>query len=264
MNYLQLFKDFLKDRKSPLTSKAYLETVTAYLKFSNNNPAVENVEKFLSYLSAKRHCGGRSLNRHLAALKSFFKNVIKQKEPLMIEPYRFERKLPVWIDSEEQKRLIAACRSPLARAIVICLLGSGLRLQELCTLKISDVNHKGFLTVMGKGRKERTVAVPKGVIEEIDSYLQWRPDSSIYVFARAKNTVERIVRETARRAHLSGKITPHTLRHSYASSYLDSGGELLHLRDQLGHANLATTNIYVHSKPEQIRKVMPDVLEGKV
>lgn len=262
MNYLELFKSYLKDRKSPLTTKAYKETVTSYLQYCNNQPDTENVERFLSYLSLKRHCGGRSLNRHLAALRSFFKNVLKHE--IEIEPYRYVKKLPVWLEDEEQKKLIAACESPLAKALVVCFLGSGLRLAELCTLKIGNVNHKGFLSVIGKGGKERTVAVPSAVIVTIDNYLQWKSDSSPYVFNRAQTTIEKIVREAARKAKLSGKITPHTLRHSYASSYLDAGGELIHLKVQLGHENISTTNIYLHSKPEQIRRRMPDVLKGKI
>ena len=262
MNYLEQFKGYLKDRKAPLTQKAYLETVNNYLRYCHNAPSPENVEQFLSYLSVKGSCRGRSLNRHLAALRSFFKNILKHK--LAIEPYKFERKLPVWLESEDQRKLIAACRSPLARAIVITALGSGIRLSELCSLKVSDVNHRGFLTVMGKGRKERTIAVPKEVIDEIDHYLELRTDSNACVFARSRRTIESIVSETAKRARLSAKVTPHILRHSYASSFLDKGGQLLHLKEQLGHTNIQTTNIYIHAKPEQIKKVMPDVLKGKV
>lgn len=261
MIYLDLFTSYLKDRKSLLTAKNYIHTVEHYLLFlRGQEPTESNAEQFLMYQSHKGN-SARSLNRHLAALKSFFKHVVRKE--LIIESYRFDKKLPNWLDEGEQKKYIAACQTPFEKALAITFLGSGIRVSEAEGLLIDNVYPDGFLKVMGKGGKERVIAIKPIIIDTINEYLGVRKDHSDKVFSRGARVMERIITEIGVRAKINRKITPHILRHSYGSLWTEKGGDLAQLRDQMGHTNIATTGIYVHTKPEQIKKRMPDLI-GKV
>lgn len=259
MTLLDRFEEYLQNRKSALTAKNYTHTVERYLVFlKDKKPDELNAEQFLTYLGHKGS-STRSLNRHLAALRSFFKHVLRQD--LDIEGYSFDKILPSWLDEEEQKKYIAACETPFERALAVTFLGSGIRVSEAESLLVADVDPKGFIKVMGKGRKERVVAVKPIVIRTVDEYLGCRKDHSNKVFPRGARAIEQIVKGIGERAKISKKVTPHVLRHSMGSLWMDKGGELAQLRDQLGHTNITTTSVYVHTKPERIRRSMPDLVE---
>lgn len=260
MDYFNIYRTYLMNRKSPLTQKSYLHTIERYFLFlKGQEPNEPNSEQFLAYLNHKG-CNTRSLNRHLSALKSFFKQVLRRE--LIIESYRFDRKLPNWLDEDERKKYLAACQTPFEKALVKVLLGAGLRVSETANLEISNVDPDGYLKVMGKGGEEGVVAVEPQVIEAINEYLTVRIDHSSKVFPRGARTMEKIIKEIGKRAKLSKKITPHVLRHSAATSLLDRGFDLVEVRDQLRHKNISTTSIYVHTKPTKIKKKL-DLLSKK-
>lgn len=251
MERLDEFEEYLKGRKSALTLKNYTHTIERFFLFlKGREPNERNTEEFLAYLSHKG-CGARSLNRHLAALKSFFKYILK--EELIIESYRFDKKLPIWLDEDEMKKYLAACNTPLELALAMTLYGGGLRVSETESLEIDNVDPKGFLKVMGKGGEEGVVAVTSKTIKAISDYLAIRKDHSNKVFPRGARTIEKIIREIGERAKISKKVTPHVLRHSAATSMLDRGLDITEVRDQMRHKNIATTSIYVHTKPGKIK-----------
>lgn len=261
MSLLDEFESYLRNRKSPLTSKSYIHTVEHYLLFlKGQEPSESNAEQFLTYMSLKGN-GARSLNRHLAALKSFFKRILKKE--LNIESYSFEEKLPVWLDDEEQEKYWAACITPLEQALVLVFLKGGLRVHEAAELEIDNIDPRGYLKIMGKGRREEVVAIDAGTMKAINDYLALKTDHSNKVFPRGVRVIEKIIKRIGERARLNKKVTPHVLRHTAATSLLDKGFDIGEVRDQLRHRNIATTNIYIHTKPEKIRKKL-NLLSNKL
>lgn len=251
MNHMDSYRAYLKDRRSSLTQKHYINTVERYLLYLKGaEPSESNTEEFLAFLSLKG-CKARSLNRHLAALKSFFKHVLRKE--LTIESYRFDRKLPDWLDEEEQKRYMAACQTPFEKALATTFLKSGIRVSEAANLKVDNIDPDGYLKVMGKGGKERVIRVKPEVIDTINEYLMTRKVHSNLVFPRGVRVIEKIIREIGVRAKINKKVTPHVLRHSMGSLWMDKGGDLVQLQHELGHDNISTTSIYTHTKPSKIK-----------
>lgn len=253
VNYLESFRSYLKERKSVLTTKNYLNTLQHYLAYlKGREPDERNVDEFLTYMSHKGN-SAKSVNRHLAALRCFFKHVLRVK--LEIEGYRTDKYLPIWLDGDEQNKLKSVCESTLEKALVAVFLESGLRVSEMESLAIKNVDENGYLKVMGKGGKEAVVAVSQKTLDAIWNYIgSRRGDGTGRVFPRGARAIEEIIRDLGKRAHLGRKITPHTLRHSCASRMADEGFTVVEVRDQLRHANIATTNIYFHSKPSKIKE----------
>lgn len=257
--YLDKFSSYLDGRKSPATARNYLNTVVRYFVWlKQREPNPENAEEFLAFLNL-HEINSRSLNRHLSAIKCFFKSVLKKE--LMIESFRFEKKLPMWLTEDEQHKYVAACENVYETAVVTLLLGSGMRVSEAAGLTTGCIKPDGKIKVMGKGGKERIIAVQQVVIENIQLYLNSRKFQSRIVFPRGSKSIQRVVKEVAIRAGLGKKITPHSLRHSFGSLWVKKGGKLEQLRDELGHANIATTSIYTHTTVEEIQHDMPDLLE---
>lgn len=255
---IELFRAYLKDRKSILTQKHYISTIERYLLYLKGaEPNETNAEGFLAFLSLKG-CRARSLNRHLAALKSFFSHVLKRE--LHIESYRFDKVLPDWLDEEELNKYAAACETLFEKTMVAIFRGAGLRVSELANLRVDKVNPDGYLIVMGKGGKERAVPVESQVISIIEEWLQARNIHSPLVFPRGVRVIEKIIKQIGKRAKMNKKVTPHVLRHSMASLHLDRGGELIDLKEKLGHENISTTSIYSHVKLSKIKKRMPALL----
>lgn len=256
MDYIALFTSYLKDRKSPLTAKNYLHTMEHYLLFLKGEvPSESNAEQFLSYLSHKGN-EARSLNRHLCALKSFFKYILRQE--IIIESYRFDKKLPIWLDEDERNKFLAACQTPFEKAISMVFIYGGLRVQETANLEINKVtvleeDGTGYLTIMGKGGREEVVAVPSNVIKAINEYLSIRNGHSNLVFPRGVRAIQGIIKEIGERAKLSKKVTPHTLRHTAATRLRDKGFDISEIKEHLRHRSITTTSIYVHIKPDEIR-----------
>jgi integrase/recombinase XerC len=144
---------------------------------------------------------------------------------------------------------------------------SGIRLAELCNLRIQDIKYdNSCLRIVGKGDKERLVAVSKQLLDILHSYLAQQYTTKINlidkdskVFPKDRRGIERIIEIAAERAGITDKhITPHTLRHTYASRAYKKGMNLANLRDQLGHENIATTNIYTHTDIEERKSNLPE------
>ncbi len=257
---LDKYEAYLKNRKSPATTRNYLNTIQRYLLFiKGGSPTEDKAEEFLNSMSGD-DVSPRSLNRHLSALKSFFKIIMKHE--LILEGFRFEKTLPTWLDLNEQNQLIAGCETLYEKAVIMTLLGSGLRVSEAAGLTVGRIDaERNQLKVMGKGGKERIVPVQPLVIEVIRDYLSSRRFSSRVVFPRGTKSIQRVVKEVAKRAGISKKVTPHTLRHSYGSLWIRKGGALIALRDMMGHTNIATTDIYTHTTVDEIQKDMPKILD---
>ena len=211
----------------------------------------------------------RSLSRHLAAIRMFCRFLVREKflavdiSQTVASP-KLWQVLPNTLQYDEVDRLLAAppLRTKQGRrdkALLELMYATGLRVSEVAHLKISDLNlEAGFLRTLGKGNKERIVPVGRQAVDWVGRYLrETRPEfarhgeiGEIFVSSRgqpmSRKTVWHLIKKYARQAGIHKNITPHTLRHSFASHLLNHGADLRVIQEMLGHADIVTTQIYTH------------------
>lgn len=220
-------------------------------------------------------------NYHLIALRSFLKYCAKKSIPALgpekIELARTVRKQVTFLDQEELSRLFSAPKTENItglrdRAILELLFSSGLRVSELVNLDIEHVNLKRReFMVRGKGQKDRPIFISPEAVNWIQQYLDKRTDtmSPLFINFSGKNTanlsgdykrltarsVQRMVAKYANLAGITKHVSPHTLRHSFATDLLMNGADLRSVQAMLGHSNVATTQIYTHVTDPHLKKI---------
>ncbi len=218
---------------------------------------------------------------HLIALRSFLgycsKRDIDTLTPEKVELPKTKRKQVSFLTQEETERMLEATRdtSPQAlrdKAILELLYSSGLRVSELCNLDRDHVNLKrGEFMVRGKGQKDRPVFISPEASESLAIYLKTRTDSAKPLFIRysgakqgdsdgdsfrlTPRSVQRIVSYYAKAAGITKHVSPHTLRHSFATDLLMNGADIRSVQSMLGHSNIATTQVYTHVTDQHLREV---------
>jgi integrase/recombinase XerD len=222
-----------------------------------------------------------SLRRKAASIRAFYRfcyaeELIEVDIAALIDLPRQMQRLPDTLDAQEVVRLLDASVgedivSLRDRALLELLYAAGLRISEALALDREDIAGGGFVRVIGKGDKERLVPVGDVALEAIDAYLRVRDELSpevdehargrepLYLSRRDRRldrmAAWRVMRKTALRAGLSGRVTPHTLRHSFATHLLEGGADLRVVQELLGHASITTTQLYTHITGERIRQV---------
>ena len=249
--------------KSPNTIRMYSYYVRRYLEWGGKL----NSRSALRFLARLRKEGysNKSLNLVVQALRSYFRFEGYDEEAEKLKPPKVPRSLPKALTREEVKRLLSVIppTKQRDRLIVLLLYGAGLRVSELCNLKRSDVDFERSLIVIrgGKGAKDRVVPVPGFLMEAIKSYLKTRTDSSEYLLVEegrrekdriSTKTVWYLLRKYGQKAGV--KVTPHMLRHSFATHMLENGVDIRAIQELLGHSNLSTTQIYTKVTVEHLRK----------
>lgn len=218
---------------------------------------------------------------HLIALRSFLaycsKRDISTLTPEKIELPKVRRKQVSFLSGDETERLIEVVdtNSPQGirdRAILELLFSSGLRVSELVNLNRDHINLKrGEFMVRGKGQKDRPVFISPEASEWLATYLETRTDPAVPLFIRysgfktgdsqgesfrlTPRSVQRIVQNYAKLAGITKKVSPHTLRHSFATDLLMNGADLRSVQSMLGHSNISTTQVYTHVTDQHLREV---------
>ena len=225
--------------------------------------------------------GKNTLNYHLIALRSFLKFCAKRDVPTLspdkIELAKAKRKQVTFLSPEELERLFNGPKLDTLiglrdRAILELLFSSGLRVSELVALNFEDINlkRKEFM-VRGKGEKDRPIFISDAAVWWIRQYLEKRDDNSKPLFIRysgnkkvnldgnyyrlTARSVQRLVSKYALLAGITKKVTPHTLRHSFATDLLMNGADIRSVQAMLGHSNIATTQIYTHVTDPHLKAV---------
>ena len=220
----------------------------------------------------------RTQNYHLIALRNFLKYLVRMKIP-SLSPDRIElakvaeRELDlISVDELERLRSVKVESTNIAdlrnRAIIETLFSSGLRVSELAALNRDCGWHNGEFSVRGKGQKVRIIFLSPTAIDSIRHYLDKRTDIDEALFVRLRQntevdtslrlttrSIERIVKKMATQAGISKKLTPHVLRHAYATDLLRNGADIRSVQNLLGHADISTTQIYTHVTNERLREV---------
>jgi len=285
-DYLDLFISYLAVEKglSANTQEAYSRDLARYLDFleqqGRNIPASVtsgDIAVFLGRLKDQA-IGPRSRARCLSAIRMFHKflmieNYADVNPASIIEAPRTLHKLPEFLSSSEIDALFAACSGISGEnvrdlAMLELLYATGLRVSELVGLKLREVNlEAGYLMTLGKGNKERLVPIGESACQRVTAYLEGvrcRLDPSRqnrFLFlsrlgdAMSRQAFWNIIKKRAGLAGISKHISPHTLRHSFATHLLENGADLRSVQVMLGHADLSTTQIYTHVSRERLKRL---------
>ncbi len=271
---LQIFTSYLDSEKglSSHTISAYRSDIAQLIKFLGERgiscSTLVTSDLIISYLGLlkEKHYAPATLCRALMAMKVFFsflfrENCLVTDPALGIESPKLWQLIPEVLSQEEVELLLSSPKgsdfiSSRDKGILELLYATGIRVSEACTLSIYDVDDN-FVKVEGKGGKQRVIPISKRAILAIDNYLhlyRCRYDSSKNVSLFLSKTgkaldrisIWRMIKERGRQAGIKKNISPHTLRHSFATHLLDHGAELRVIQELLGHSSISTTDRYTH------------------
>lgn len=212
----------------------------------------------------RRGLAESSIQRVIACYKGFFRflkkeGVIAQDIALWLEAPKIWKKVPEVLSEQEVELLLGASRqhSLLAAALLTFLYATGLRVSEACSLQLQDVGDEG-VRVKGKGGKERFVPIARASLAILDEYLAHRKDqeqNALFVTRKgpiSRSGVWQMIKEVAKSAGIAKSISPHTLRHCFATHLLERGADLRIIQEMLGHSSIATTDRYTHISNQRI------------
>jgi integrase/recombinase XerD len=244
---------------SPLTVRNYTFFVEKFLASTDKEASEVDEDDVKLYLSEMFDTKSKNTIMLAAASLRFFFSEVLKKEFSGIKIPKKDRKLPEVLKKDEVKSLIDSADNIKSNLIISLLYSSGLRVSELVNLKVEDLDFEegtGWVR-KGKGSKDRLFALSSSLSEELKSYLSGRENT--YLFSKDKplttRNIQKIVQGARIRSGISKRVTPHTLRHSFATHILEQGTDIRVIQAMLGHANLNTTQVYTHVSQEQIKKV---------
>lgn len=276
--------------KSPKTLENYRHYLGRFREFLAENIEPKNIDlrkvnnyrMYLNRLEKKAKLGIKTQSYHVIALRAFLKYLIKNDirtlAPEKIELGKIPERTVEVMSREELDRLFKAVDQtkkygPRDTAILETLYSTGLRVSELISLNIDqvDLKRREFM-VRGKGKKPRIVFLSKRAVDAIEAYLKTRKDNFKPLFINSgkgqkenilneeqrrltRVSIENIVRKYALKAGIIKKVTPHTLRHSYATEMLINGADIRSVQEMLGHSSITTTQIYTHLTNKKLREI---------
>ena len=286
--YLEDYLTMLRVERnmSPRTVAAYRHDLKRYLAYLSRHIQIrsmstvqpEHIRRYLRSLS-RAHLAPATITRTLSSLRSYhaflaMEKGLKPNPAQLLEAPRLPRKLPVVLTVAEVEALLAGIPTdtPLGQrdlALVELLYSAGLRVSEACQLKVGHLQlETGVLRVVGKGSKERLVPMGHRAVAALKTYLTHvRPGLTRRGLSRecvflsrtgrplTRMMVWNLLKKYARQADLQKAVSPHTLRHSFATHLLEGGADLRAVQEMLGHADISTTQIYTHLDREYLKEV---------
>jgi integrase/recombinase XerD len=259
--------------KSKNTIKTYSSITKKFLEFLINNGIIITdtksisssldkniILKFLAELKVKKKLDSNSLRLYVRAISSFLKFLDNESLAKQIKAPKVDKRLPKFITYDELNRLLENAENYRDKIIIKFLFYTGVRVSELIKIKKNDIIfEEGFVKVYGKGGKERIVPIPKGLLNELKDYINKINTENI--FPLSSRQVERIIKNIAKKAGISKKVTPHVLRHSLATTLLSKGVDIRYIQEILGHSSLNITQIYTHVVPNQLKEIYQKIFE---
>ncbi|MEK6958942.1 MAG: site-specific tyrosine recombinase/integron integrase [archaeon] len=261
----ELRQELIVEGYSEKTLKMYLLYSREFLYFTKK--PVEKVEKrdIVAYLAHKKelNCSNATLALAHASLQYMLEKYLKMDVLKDIKIPKKSKSLPKVLTKDEIRALFLATRFGRNRMMLQFMYGSGCRVSEVVKMKVEDINLKERSATIrgGKGNKDRFIILSKEWCKDVKKYLDKKKIKSEFVFSKknGKNlttdTIQRIVRIAAKKAGINKHVTPHSLRHSYATHLLEAGTNIRYIQSLLGHSNLNTTQIYTNVANEQLKKV---------
>jgi integrase/recombinase XerD len=266
-----MLEELQRRNYSESTTRKYLQYVTAFARHFGKSPdqlGPNELRSYQAYLLQERKVTPGTAVNCVAALRFFFVKTLKRPQFREILPYpKDRRRLPTVLSPEEVSRLINAAGTLFRRTLLMTLYGTGMRRSELAHLKVGDIDSQRMIirVVAGKGGKDRDLPLSPTLLETLREYWRWRKPK-LYMFPTrtrglpveepiSDKTVWIACSEAARRAGFHKRITPHTLRHSWATHLLEAGTDLRTIQVLLGHGDLETTAQYLHLSRRHLQAV---------
>lgn len=251
---------------SPKTEKTYILYIEQCLHFSGGKSPREiagaDVRSYLEHLS-DNDVSASTLNTAYSALQFYFEKILRRKFFVTIPRAKKEKRLPIVLSKGDVMRLIASIRNKKHQTIVQLLYGAGLRVGEVVQIRMCDIDldRMQLHVVRAKGAKDRYTIVPESLKLILLAQARLK-QSQDFLFTNGRGgrlsttSVQHIVSQAGVRAGISKAVTPHTLRHSFATHLLESGTDIRYIQELLGHAKLATTQIYTHVTRSSLASVV--------
>jgi site-specific recombinase XerD len=250
------------------TIRHHLRAVEEFAKHYGKSPdklGLDELRTYQVHLLKKRKLAVGTVVNHVAALRFFFVRTLKRPEFRDFLPYpREQERLPTILSLEEVTRLINASGNLFRRALLMTVYGTGMRRSEVVRLRVSDIDSQRMIirVVQGKGGKDRDLPLSPELLETLREYWRWRKPKGYLFPSRHKPQAEgepisdkliwHACSDAARRAGITKHVTPHTLRHSWATHLLEAGTDLRTIQMLLGHGDLETTARYIHLSQEHL------------
>jgi site-specific recombinase XerD len=252
------------------TTRNYIRWVEQYARFFGKPPdklGLEHLRTYQAYLLKTRKLCAGTVENYVAALRFFYVRTLRRPEFREYIPYpRVHKKLPSILSKEEVARMINASGTLFHRTLLMVLYGTGMRRSEAACLKLGDIDSRRMIirVVNGKGGKDRDLPMSPALLETLRAHWRWlRPRTYLFP-SRMHRDVERPITDkavwhmcvkTARLAGIRKRVSPHTLRHSWATHLLEAGTDLRSIQLLLGHEDLETTARYLHLSEKHLQQV---------
>ncbi len=268
----RMLEELRRRNYSEATARSYLRTVKRFAELFDCSPdrlGAEQIRQYQLHLIEKK-LDWKTIEQHTAALRFFFGKTLGR--PMIAENIPFPKipqRLPFILSQEDVTRLIDGARSICHRAVLTTLYGTGLRLAEACHLRVADIDSKRMLLHVraGKGNRDRDVMLSPVLLETLREYWKHcRPRT--WLFPGQDKVTQQVgdkpitpgavyqaCQEAAKRAHLKEHVSPHGLRHAFATHLLEAGTDLRTIQVLLGHASIKTTTVYLRVSQRHIGAV---------
>lgn len=268
-NYLKFEKNY-----SMNTINSYLSDIKEYQEFKKGDILSSTKEDILAYLKTIKNLESTTISHKISSLKSFFKYYQKREKikanPLAnIKSPKIAKKLPTYLTLEEVSKLLdVEIKSPYDarnKAILELLYSSGIRISELCNMQTSNYNsYECIIRLIGKGSKERIIPLGDYAISVLEDYINnYRPKinkkniNSIFINNRgdtiSRQFIFKVIKKECLKKGIRKNVSPHTLRHTFATHLLQNGADLRIIQELLGHENISTTQIYTHVSNQELK-----------
>jgi len=261
------------------TTRRYLRFVERFAQHFGKSPdqlGPDHIRSYQAYLLRELKLCPGSVENHVAALRFFYVRTLHRHEFREFLPYpKSPRKLPNILSQEEVAHLINASNSLFERALLMVLYGTGMRRSEVARLKLADIDSQRMVihVVNGKGGKDRDLPLSPALLETLRAYWRWLKPG-IYLFPSRKHRdreqpitdkiVWRVCNEARKRASMRKRVSPHLIRHSWATHLLEGGADLRTIQLLLGHEDLEVTARYLHLSQQHLHQVANPIDELKL
>ena len=268
--FLQRMREELVRRTySETTIRSYLHAVEAFRQHVQkrlDHLGPDDLRRYQVYLLEDRKLANGTVVIQISALRFFYMKVLKRWDMKEDLPYpKRLKQLPVVLSQEEVSRLIDSARNLFHRAMLLTMYAAGLRRSELCRLKVSNIDSRRMMLRIERSKNgvDRDVPLSSKLLDTLREYWRWmRPKT--YLFPGTQNgwradkpitpkVIWEAVQQAAKRAGIQKHVTPHTLRHSYATHLLEAGADIRTIQMLLGHADLTHTTVYLHLSQKHLQ-----------
>jgi site-specific recombinase XerD len=267
----RMLEELQRRNYSPTTIRYYLRVVENFARYFGKRPdrlTQDHIREYQVYLLQERKLQAGTVGLHIAALRFFFVKTLRRPYlQLDLPSPKRPKRLPTVLSPDEVARLLESANNLLDYAMLMTLYATGVRRAELSRLKVEDIDSQRMIVHIrqGKGNRDRDVPLTPKLLKTLREYWQWMKPKTYLFPGMVKNwradkpltpkCVWSAVQDAAKRAGITKRVSPHTLRHSWATHLLENGTDLRTIQMLMGHADLRATSVYLHLSRRHLQAV---------